>query len=277
LLYAEQLDESEIQAQRGRVAELKGRLQEKLQDENLPQGQRRSQMENLLSMADILVKKNVWIVGGDGWAYDIGYGGLDHVLASGRNVNVLVLDTEVYSNTGGQMSKATPRAAVAKFAAAGKPMPKKDLGMLAMSYGNIYVARVAFGANDAQTIRALLEAEAYDGPSLILAYAHCIAHGYDMQFGLEQQQAAVQSGYWPLYRYNPDRAIQGLNPFQLDSRPPKLPLEKYIYREGRYRMLTQSHPERAAKLLELAKADVQARWEAHAQLAGLNGNGSKDN
>jgi pyruvate-ferredoxin/flavodoxin oxidoreductase len=214
-------------------------------------------------------------VGGDGWAYDIGFGGLDHVLASGRNVNVLVMDTEVYSNTGGQMSKATPRGAVAKFAAAGKESPKKDLGLLAMSYGNIYVARIAFGSNDAQTIKALMEAEAYDGPSLILAYAHCIAHGYDLQYGLQQQKAAVQSGYWPLYRYNPDRAAQELNPFQLDSRPPKLPLEKYIYREGRYQMLTKSHPERAAQLLELAKSDVKVRWDTHAQLAGKNGKNKK--
>ncbi len=188
---------------------------------------------NLLSMADVLVKKSVWIVGGDGWAYDIGYGGLDHVLASGRNVNVLVMDTEVYSNTGGQMSKATPRAAVAKFAAAGKPLPKKDLGLLSVSYGNIYVARVAFGANDRQTIQAFLEAEAYDGPSLIIAYSHCIAHGYDLLYGLEQQQAAVQSGYWPLFRYNPELDEAGQNPFKLDSRSPNLPLEKYMYREGR--------------------------------------------
>ena len=200
---------------------------------------------------------------------------MDHVLASGRNVNVLVLDTEVYSNTGGQMSKATPRAAVAKFAAAGKPMPKKDLGMLAMSYGNIYVARVAFGANDSQTIKAFLEAEAYDGPSLILAYAHCIAHSYDLQYGLDQQKAAVQSGYWPLYRFNPDRVAQELNPFQLDSRPPKIPLEKYIYREGRYRVLTQSHPERAAKLLELARSDTDKRWQAHLALSQANGKNEK--
>ncbi len=173
------------------------------------------------------------------------------------------------------MSKATPRGAVAKFAAAGKPSPKKDLGLLAISYGNIYVARVAFGSNDAQTIKAFMEAEAYDGPSLILAYANCIAHGYDMQYGLEQQKAAVQSGYWPLYRFNPDRSAQEHNPFQLDSRPPKLPLEKYIYREGRYRMLTQSHPERAAQLLELAKGDVKSRWDAHEQLANKNGNSKK--
>jgi pyruvate-ferredoxin/flavodoxin oxidoreductase len=272
LLYADQLEEAEIQAQRGRVEELKARLLELLANEAAAEW--RPALENLLSVADVLVKKNVWIVGGDGWAYDIGYGGLDHVLASGRNVNVLVLDTEVYSNTGGQMSKATPRGAVAKFAAAGKPMPKKDLGLLAISYGNIYVARVAFGANDAQTVRAFLEAEAYDGPSLILAYSHCIAHGYDLKYGLEQQQAAVDSGYWPLYRYHPERVAQGLNPFQLDSKPPKIELEKYAYREGRYRMLTQSHPERAAKLLVLAQADVETRWRTYAQLAGLaDGNG----
>ena len=276
LLYADQVSEADIQAQRGRVAELKHRIKEMVaSDETDAAG--KAALKNLLSMADALVKKDVWIVGGDGWAYDIGYGGLDHVLASGRNVNVLVLDTEVYSNTGGQMSKATPRGAVAKFAAAGKPLAKKDLGMLAISYGNIYVARIAFGANDAQTIRAFLEAEAYDGPSLIIAYSHCIAHGYDLLHGLDQQKAAVQSGYWPLYRYNPDMAIEGKNPFKLDSRPPKLPLKDYIYREGRYSMLTKSHPERAAKLLELAEADVQTRWEEYAQLAAAkpkgNGNG----
>ncbi len=273
ILYAEQVDETEIQAQRGRVGELKMRLQEALREGASENPALSAKMNNLLSMADILVTKSVWIVGGDGWAYDIGYGGLDHVLASGRNVNVLVMDTEVYSNTGGQMSKATPRAAVAKFAAAGKPMPKKDLGMLAMSYGNIYVARIAFGANDAQTIKAFMEAEAYDGPSLIVAYAHCIAHGYDLQYGLDQQKGAVETGYWPLYRYNPDRESQGLNPFQLDSRAPKRPLEEYIYREGRYNMLTKSHPERAAKLLKLAKADTAKRWEIHAKLAeNKNGN-----
>ncbi|MCB9446194.1 MAG: pyruvate:ferredoxin (flavodoxin) oxidoreductase [Ardenticatenaceae bacterium] len=269
ILFAEQVDEAGIQAQRGRVAELKMRLDELLK--NGADAPTKAKLSNLLSMADIFVEKSVWIIGGDGWAYDIDYGGLDHVLASGRNVNVLVLDTEVYSNTGGQMSKSTPRAAVAKFAAAGKPMAKKDMGLLAMTYGNIYVARIAFGANDAQTIKALTEAAAYDGPSLILAYSHCINHGYGMEFGLEQQKAAVDSGYWPLYRYNPDLVSQGKNPFQLDSRPPKLPLEDYIYREGRYRMLTLSHPERAAKLLELAKADVATQWETYSQLAAKNG------
>ncbi|HMT21141.1 MAG TPA: thiamine pyrophosphate-dependent enzyme, partial [Promineifilum sp.] len=236
-------------------------------------------LADLLSKLDVLVKKSVWIVGGDGWAYDIGYGGLDHVMASGRNVNILVLDTEVYSNTGGQMSKSTPRGAVAKFAAAGKSLPKKDLGMLAMSYGNVYVARVAFGANDRQTVQAILEAEAYDGPSLVIAYSHCIAHGYDLKYGLEQQQAAVDSGHWVLYRYNPDMVHppaagsngQELhptsNPFQLDSKAPTLALEKYIYREGRYRMLQQSNPEAAERLLALAKADVAQRWETYRKMA----------
>jgi pyruvate-ferredoxin/flavodoxin oxidoreductase len=269
VLYAEQVDEAGIQAQRQNVALLKARLEEMLAED----GETSPKLQNLLSMADVFVKKSVWIVGGDGWAYDIGYGGLDHVLASGRNVNVLVLDTEVYSNTGGQMSKATPRGAVAKFAAAGKPAAKKDLGMLAISYGNIYVARIAFGSNDAQTVRAFMEAEAYDGPSLILAYSHCIAHGYDLKYGLEQQKAAVDSAYWPLFRFNPDLEAEGKNPFTLDSRPPKLSLDKYIYREGRYRMLTQSHPERAAKLYELAQSDVEKRWGQYAQMAKGTGNG----
>jgi pyruvate-ferredoxin/flavodoxin oxidoreductase len=273
ILYADQVTEGEIQAQRGRIAELKARLQELLAGDSVENPEMAADLANLLSLINVLVKKSMWIVGGDGWAYDIGYGGLDHVLASGRNVNVLVLDTEVYSNTGGQMSKATPRGAVAKFAFAGKPLPKKDLGLLAMSYGNIYVAHVAFGSSDAQTIRAFQEAEAYDGPSLILAYSHCIAHGYDLKFGLDQQKKAVDSGYWPLYRYNPDRAIQGQNPLQLDSKPPKIGLEEYAYREGRYRMLTKSHPERAAKLMDLAKMDVEKQWEKYSQLAGTNGKG----
>jgi pyruvate-ferredoxin/flavodoxin oxidoreductase len=268
ILYADQTSEAEIQAQRGRVAELKNRLDELMAEEaDFGQPELGSSITNLRSICDVFAKKSVWIVGGDGWAYDIGYGGLDHVLASGRNVNVLVLDTEVYSNTGGQMSKATPRAAVAKFAAAGKRLPKKDLGLLAINYGNVYVARVAFGTKDSQTVKAFLEAEAYDGPSLIIAYSHCIAHGYDMKYGLEQQQAAVASGYWPLYRYDPERDAAGKIPFQLDSKAPSLPLEEYIYREGRYRMLTQSHPETAERLLKLAKEDVETRWEQHARLA----------
>ncbi len=220
ILYSNQTNEAEIQAQRQRVALLKSRL---AQLDGTIAG-----VQNLLSVADALVRKSVWIIGGDGWAYDIGYGGLDHVLASGRNVNVLVLDTEVYSNTGGQASKSTPLGAVAKFAARGKATPKKDLGMLAMAYGNVYVARVAMGASDQQTLKAFLEAEAYDGPSLIIAYSHCIAHGIDMSKGLEQQKLAVQSGYWPLYRYNPALLDEGKNPFMLDSKEPSLPLERYI-------------------------------------------------
>jgi pyruvate-ferredoxin/flavodoxin oxidoreductase len=222
---------------------------------------------DLLSLADKLVKKTVWIVGGDGWAYDIGYGGLDHVLASGRNVNILVLDTEVYSNTGGQSSKSTPRAAVAKFAAAGKRTPKKDLGMMAMSYGNVYVGKVAMGANDAHTVKTFLEAESYDGVSLIIAYSHCIAHGINMAKGLEQQNLATQSGHWPLYRFDPRLADEGKNSFQLDSKDPKVSLKEYIYNETRYNMLTLSNPDAASKLLEEAQADVNQRWQKYKELA----------
>jgi pyruvate-ferredoxin/flavodoxin oxidoreductase len=224
-------------------------------------------VSQLLSLADVLVKRSIWIVGGDGWAYDIGYGGLDHVLASGRNVNVLVLDTEVYSNTGGQMSKSTPRAAVAKFAAGGKTRPKKDLGLLAMAYGTVYVAQVAMGANDAQTLKAFHEAEAYDGPSLIIAYSHCIAHGYDMRQGLDQQKKAVLSGYWPLYRYNPDLAQEGQSPLVLDSKAPSLPLAEYMYHESRFRVLTQTKPAEAERLLALAQGDVAERWKTYERLA----------
>jgi pyruvate-ferredoxin/flavodoxin oxidoreductase len=275
IIFADQVTESEILLQRKRVQLLKERITAVLSGgESLPDATRNA-LEDLRSIADVFVKKSVWIVGGDGWAYDIGYGGLDHVMASGRNVNILVLDTEVYSNTGGQMSKSTPRGAVAKFAAAGKPLPKKDLGMLAMTYGTVYVAKVAFGANDRQTVQAILEAEAYDGPSLIIAYSHCIAHGYDLKFGLEQQQAAVDSGHWILYRYNPELALEpadgtssnGRNPFHIDSKEPSLPLEKYIYREGRYRMLQQSNPETADRLLKMAKADVRERWDAYQKKA----------
>jgi pyruvate-ferredoxin/flavodoxin oxidoreductase len=275
IIYADQITETDILLQRKRVQLLKERLQVLLGSHDPAIEPIKPALADLLSKVDVFVKKSVWIVGGDGWAYDIGYGGLDHVIASGRNVNILVLDTEVYSNTGGQMSKSTPRGAVAKFAAAGKPLPKKDLGLLAMSYGNVYVARVAFGANDRQTVQAILEAEAYDGPSLIIAYSHCIAHGYDLKFGLEQQQAAVDSGHWILYRYNPELAHasagedggNGQNPFHLDSKAPSLPLEKYIYREGRYRMLQQSNPEAADRLLQLAKADVRERWETYHRMA----------
>ncbi len=226
--------------------------------------------KTLLTVADYLVDKSVWVVGGDGWAYDIGYGGLDHVLASGKNVNVLVLDTEVYSNTGGQMSKSTPRAAVAKFAAAGKPMPKKDLGMLAMTYGGIYVAKVAVGANPNQVVKAFVEAQAYDGPSLIIAYSHCIAHGINMSKGLEEQKKAVSSGYWPLYRFDPTLAAQGKNPLQLDSKAPTTDFEDYAYGETRYMSLKKAKPEAAAVLMAQAKKDVVAKFKLLQQLAGLS-------
>jgi pyruvate-ferredoxin/flavodoxin oxidoreductase len=234
--------------------------------------------QDLMTVVDALVKKSVWVVGGDGWAYDIGYGGLDHVLASGANVNLLVLDTEVYSNTGGQMSKATPRGAVAKFAAGGKSRPKKDLAMMAMSYGNVYVARVAMGGSDTQTIKAFREAEAYDGPSIIIAYSHCIAHGYDLAYGMRQQKAAVDSGYWPLLRYHPEPDAPGANRLQLDSRSPSIPLEKYVYNEMRYTMLAQSKPEEGKRLLELAQEDVSARWHTYAELAAIpvSGDGTKE-
>ncbi|MFH1635288.1 MAG: pyruvate:ferredoxin (flavodoxin) oxidoreductase [Chloroflexota bacterium] len=257
VLAADMSDEAGIQAQRERVEILKQRLA----------GNDDPKAKDLLSLADMLVKKSVWIIGGDGWAYDIGYGGLDHVLASGRNVNVLVLDTQVYSNTGGQSSKATPRAAVAKFAAKGKDSPRKDLGMIAMTYGYIYVAQVAMGAKDTQTLRAFIEAEAYEGPSLILAYSPCIAHGIDMSKGLEQQKLAVNSGLWPLYRYNPELAAQGKNPLKLDSKAPSVPLSEYAYNETRYRMLLQSDESRAEMLMKLAQEDVNSRWRMYEQMA----------
>ncbi len=227
--------------------------------------------EALEDLADVFVERSVWILGGDGWAYDIGYGGLDHVLASGANVNVLVLDTEVYSNTGGQASKSTARGAVAKFAAGGKASPKKDLGRMAMAYGNVYVATVSIGANDAHAIKAFTEAEAFEGPSLIIAYAHCIAHGIDMRKGLSQQKTAVEAGYWPLYRYNPALAEAGKNPFSLDSRRPTVALEDYVYSEARYKMLQRSNPQAAAELLELAKKDVADRWAIYERLASTPG------
>jgi pyruvate-ferredoxin/flavodoxin oxidoreductase len=267
LLDADQSTEAGIEAQRERVARLKVRL--------AAMDDRSSAIADLLALADVLVKKSVWICGGDGWAYDIGFGGLDHVLASGHNVNVLVLDTEVYSNTGGQMSKATPRAAVAKFAAGGKAAPKKDLALMAMSYGNVYVARVAMGAGDTHTLKAFREAEAYPGPSLIIAYSHCVAHGYDMAHGCEQQKAAVQSGHWLLLRYNPELALAGKNPLQLDSGAPTLPLKKYAYNETRYTMLAQSDPAAAAALLAEAENDVKVRrrlYEHWASQSGANGN-----
>jgi pyruvate-ferredoxin/flavodoxin oxidoreductase len=261
ILDANQSDEAGIHDQRLRVAELKKKLQ----------GIKGPEASSLLSLADFLVKKSVWIMGGDGWAYDIGYGGLDHVLASGKNVNVLVLDTEVYSNTGGQMSKATPRSAVAKFAAGGKPLAKKDLGLLAITYGTVYVANVAMGYNDIQTIRAFLEAEAYDGPSLIVAYSHCIAHGINMAKGMTNQKLAVESGHFPLYRYNPMLARDGKNPLKLDSKAPKIRFDEFSYLETRFKMLTKSDPEEAKRLLALAQSDVQRKWKFYEELAKEDG------
>ncbi|KPL70888.1 pyruvate-flavodoxin oxidoreductase [Ornatilinea apprima] len=268
LINADQSTETGIAQQRQRIAVLKDKLEAlKAKD---------SRAFHLLTLADVLARKSVWILGGDGWAYDIGYGGLDHVLASGRNVNVLVMDTEVYSNTGGQSSKATPRAAVAKFAASGKGLPKKDLGMIAMSYGYIYVARVAMGYNDTHTLRALLEADAYDGPSLVIAYSHCINHGINMRNGLEQQKLAVNSGAWPLFRYNPNLAEEGKNPLQLDSKEPSVEFKDYAYNETRYRMLVQSNEERAEVLMKEATADARKRWNLYRQMAEIQYNSDEE-
>ena len=266
ILNADQSTETGIQEQRARVEQLK----KKVEKSSNPR------VKDLLSLADKLVKKSVWIIGGDGWAYDIGYGGLDHVLASGRNVNVLVLDTEVYSNTGGQASKSTPRGAVAKFAMSGKGLPKKDLGLIAMAYGYVYVARVAMGFNDQQTLRAFLEAESYDGPSLIIAYSHCIAHGFDMAKGLEQQKLAVTSGAYPVYRYDPRQVDEGKNPLTIDSREPTTRLEDYVYNETRYRMLLQSDEARAELLLNEAKQDDKSRWKLYEQMAAMHYNGETE-
>ena len=259
LLNADQSDEIGIRKQRERVALLKQRLQESTHP----------RARDLLALADVLVRKSVWIIGGDGWAYDIGYGGLDHVLATGRDVNILVLDTGVYSNTGGQASKATPRAAVAKFAAQGKDRPRKDLGLMAIAYGTVYVASVAMGYNDQQTLRAFLEAESYPGPSLIIAYSHCINHGIDMRKGLEQQKLAVQCGLWPVYRYDPRLIEQGRNPLILEYKGPQIPLEEYAYKETRFRMLLQSDEARAEALLQQAKQDILARWNFYQQIAAM--------
>jgi len=261
IVHASQKTEPEIDAQRERVKILKAKLA----------GLDSSDARNLLAIADTLVRKSVWILGGDGWAFDIGFGGLDHVLGSGKNVNVLVLDTEVYSNTGGQSSKATPRGAVAKFAASGKMVSRKDLAMEAVSYGYVYVAQVALGGNDSHVIKAFQEAEAHEGPSIIIAYSSCIAHGYDLVHGLEQQKLAVQSGYWPLMRYNPSLREQGKNPFQLDSRAPSIRLKDYAYREARYTMLARSNPELAAELLKEAQDDVERQWRVYSARAGMPG------
>jgi len=270
LLRADQSSEEGIFTQRRRVEELKAKLK----------ASKDPAAKTLLAVADYLVKKSVWSIGGDGWAYDIGYGGLDHVIANTRDINLLVLDTEVYSNTGGQSSKSTPLGAVAKFAAGGKPVPKKHLGLLAVMYGHVYVAQVAMGANEGQTLRAFLEAESYDGPSLIIAYSHCIAHGIDMAKGMDQQKLAVDTGYWPLYRFDPRLKAQGKNPLQLDSKPPKTPLQDYVYNENRYRMLVKSNPAVAAELLKRAEEAVQEHWSILERLAksdvSVNGAGKEE-
>ena len=261
ILAAPQVQESEIRAQRIRVAELKTRLL-KIPDRN-------ETARDLLSVIDHLVRRSIWIVGGDGWAYDIGYGGLDHVLASGRNVNVLVLDTEGYSNTGGQASKATPLGAIAKFAAAGKRVPRKDLALQAIAYGNVYVAQIAMGANPQQTLQAFREADAYEGPSLILAYCHCIEHGFDLRYGMRQQDLATASGYWPLFRYNPAMRKVGENPFRLDSPRPTLPLKDYAYNELRYRALSVTRPAEAEALLRQAQSDIVEKYRSYEEFASL--------
>jgi pyruvate-ferredoxin/flavodoxin oxidoreductase len=258
ILEANQKDEAGIYDQRARVATLKQELGKLGAD---------ADAKNLLTVADMLVKKSVWIVGGDGWAYDIGYGGLDHVIASGRNVNILVLDTEVYSNTGGQCSKSTPTGAVAKFAAAGKALGKKDLGLMAMAYKNAYVATIAMGYSDVQTVRAFIEAEAYDGPSIIIAYSHCIAHGIDMAKGLDHQTMAIESGAWTLYRFNPGLYAKGENPLKLDSKPPKMTYEEWAMKETRFKSLTQSSPERAKALMEQGKREAAARVKFYEAIA----------
>ena len=260
-LEAVQNTELEIQAQRQRVVEIRKKLS------TVDSAAART----LLSVADSLVRKSVWIVGGDGWAYDIGFGGVDQVLGSGKNIKILVLDTETYSNTGGQMSKSTPRGAVAKFAAAGKTTSKKDIAMEAVSYGSVYVARVAVGAQDTHTVKAFQEAEAYDGPALIIAYSHCIAHGYDLSHGLDQQKAAVASGYWPLMRYNPMLREEGKNPFLLDSKAPSIPLKEYTYHEARYTMLARSNPDAAKILLREAQDDVERQWRVYSGRAAMAG------
>jgi pyruvate-ferredoxin/flavodoxin oxidoreductase len=256
---ADQTTEAGIKAQRERIAILKG----KLAASKTPEAQW------LLLLADYLVKKSVWIVGGDGWAYDIGYGGLDHVIDQGRNVNILVLDTEVYSNTGGQASKSTPIGAAAKFAMGGKSLPKKDLGMIAMAGGNVYVAKVAMGAKDVQTVKAFQEAESFDGPSIIIAYSHCIAHGFDLVQGCEQQKLAVDSGHWPLFRFDPRRIALGESPLQLDSPAPKIELGAYVRNETRYRMVEQMNPEHFKHLLASAQREVTNRYAAYENLAKL--------
>ncbi|MCW8964339.1 MAG: thiamine pyrophosphate-dependent enzyme, partial [Gammaproteobacteria bacterium] len=259
ILTADESTEAGIQAQRRRVETLTTALE---QIDN-------KAARELEAVAENLCRKSVWIMGGDGWAYDIGYGGLDHVLASGLDVNILVLDTEVYSNTGGQTSKATPRGAVAKFSAAGKASPKKDLAKLAMDYEHVYIAHVAYGAKDVQTLRAFNEAEAYHGPSLIIAYSPCIAHGINLEDNHQRQQLAVDSGHWPLFRYDPQKTAQGRNPLQLDSKPPSIPYRDFIETEIRFSMLWRTHPKEAEQFLEQSQQEVRHRYHYYQQLAGL--------
>jgi pyruvate-ferredoxin/flavodoxin oxidoreductase len=257
ILGANQDDEAGIHEQRSHVAALRERLA-------AVQG---CDARRLEQCADMLVRKSVWIVGGDGWGYDIGFGGLDHVLASGANVKVLLLDTEVYSNTGGQCSKSTPRGAVARFAAAGKRLPKKDLGLMAMSYGTVYVASVAMGAKDEHTLRVFLEAESFDGPALIIAYSHCIAHGIVMRNGLRSQKAAVESGQWLLYRFDPRRSSRGENPLQMDSAKPRIGVRDYFAMEERFRMLQRQDPESATRIFEEAQQDADQRRTTFLRMA----------
>jgi len=266
ILTAAQESEPEIFEQRERVEALKEILK------TLPG----KEAERLLNLSDYLVKKSVWMIGGDGWAYDIGYGGLDHVMASGKNVNILVLDTQVYSNTGGQQSKATMTGAVAKFAAGGKAQIPKDLAMMAIAYGNVYVARVAMGASDVQTVKAFVEAEAYDGPSIIIAYAHCVAHGYDLRYGMEHQKLAVDSGLWPMFRYHPDLAKEGKNPMQLDYKGPKIDVKNFMYQETRFKMVEKLNAEHARSYLETARehaAEMYRRYQNIAEMAATEEGG----
>jgi pyruvate-ferredoxin/flavodoxin oxidoreductase len=256
---ADQSGQSGIEDQRARVAVLKTQLNACPCD----------LCAQLASLADYLVKKSVWIIGGDGWAYDIGYGGLDHVLASGKNIKVLVVDTEVYSNTGGQASKSTPMGAVAKFAAGGKPTMKKDLGMISMTYGNIYVAQVALGANPGQCVKAFMEAEQYDGPAIIIAYSHCIAHGIDMNSGMQGQKDAVNSAHFPLYRFNPELTEQGKNPLSLDSKPPTMTFSEHAMKENRFRVLKQMNPDHATKLMAIVDKKILAKYDMLTKLAGM--------
>jgi pyruvate-ferredoxin/flavodoxin oxidoreductase len=259
LLTAEQENEAAIFEQRERIDSLK----DKLEQIDSPQA------KQLLSVADSLAKKSVWLVGGDGWAYDIGYGGVDHVLSSGRNVNILLLDTETYSNTGGQTSKATPLGAVAKFSAGGKPTNKKDIALMAMAYGNVYVGQVAFGAKDVHTLRIFLEAESYDGPSLIICYSPCIAHGVDLSNNIRQQELAVDSGHWPLFRYDPRRSEKGENPLKMDSKEPSIPYRDFASTETRFSVLERTHPEASERFLREAQQHIKSRYDLYEQLAQL--------